>query len=379
MTRKENEIDNIRPGVLNKEQTKQLLENKIVTNLDIENIDSSSFDLHLSKFGWKMKGSIKPDRQTTCSKITRDYSEATLDLSSLKTLETGSTYVIQIKEDLNLPSGKRFFGKTTGKSSIGRLDVLTRLIVDKSHIYDTVDEEHSGNLFLEVTPITFPISVKEGIALSQLRLFRGFPEWSEIKKEEISLFGELILDENFKPKTIQEISELRVNLAPDPKTKHSAYCALRKNSNKELELDLTKEKGSYHPEGFWEPIECKNGELIKIKPEAFYILRSKERFRLPKDVAVYCQSVSETLGELRIHYAGFVHPLFGTRREEGAPVIFEVRGHNVTTYLRDGETLANINFYRMSQPADELTEESDYENQELTLSKYFKNWGQKPK
>ena len=94
---------------------------------------------------------------------------------------------------------------------------------------------------------------------------------------------------------------------------------------------------------------------------------------------MYCQGISETLGELRIHYAGFVHPCFGFRREEGTPVIFEVRGHNVKTFLRDGETLANIIFYRMSQPADELTEESDYENQELALSKYFKEWGQKPK
>jgi dCTP deaminase len=379
MTRKEDVIDNIRPGVLNKEQTKQLVENKIITNLDVGNIDSSSFDLHLSKLGWKMKGSIKPDRHTSCSKIIKDYKDTNLDLTNLTTLETGSTYIIQIKEDLNLPEGMRFFGRTTGKSSIGRLDVLTRLIVDKCHSYDTVDEEYSGSLYLEATPITFPINVKEGVALSQLRLFRGLPVWSEIKKEEIELFGKLILDKNFEPKKIQEVSELRVNLAPDPKTEHSAYCALKKNNNKELEIDLTKEKGSYYPEDFWEPIQCQNGELLEIKPEAFYILRSKERFRLPKDVAVYCQGISETLGELRIHYAGFVHPCFGFRREEGTPVIFEVRGHNVKTFLRDGETLANIIFYRMSQPADELTEESDYENQELALSKYFKEWGQKPK
>jgi dCTP deaminase len=103
-------------------------------------------------------------------------------------------------------------------------------------------------------------------------------------------------------------------------------------------------------------------------------LRSKERFNLPSDVAVSCRAISETLGELRIHYAGFVHPFFGSHEEKGTPIIFEVRGHNVTTFLRDGEVLANINFHRMSKPAEDPGP-GDYSKQELKLSKYFKDWG----
>jgi dCTP deaminase len=112
---------------------------------------------------------------------------------------------------------------------------------------------------------------------------------------------------------------------------------------------------------------------VEIKPEEFYILRSKERFKLPLDVAVHCEAISETLGELRIHYAGFVHPGFGFNRLEGTPIIFEVRGHNVKAFLRDGETLAHIKFYRMSHPCKK-PEDSAYEKQELKLSSYFKDW-----
>jgi len=378
MTYKEEEIDNIRPGVLNKEQTEILFKNDVIAKLDPKNVDSSSFDLRLSSLGYKMRGSIKPDRDTSVSQIINDYKEQFLeDLEEKTILETGVTYLIQLEEVLRLPKGKKFFGRTTGKSSIGRLDVLTRLIVDKCHTYDMVDEEYSGSLYIEVNPITFPIIVKKGIALSQLRLFRGRPEWSEINNDEIQLFEGIILDENCEPKKNgDEISELRVNLLPDPKTGLSAFCALKKNNNKDLQIDLSKPKGTYDPKNFWQPIPYKKDEALEIKPEAFYILRSKERFRLPKDVAVSCQAISETLGELRIHYAGFVHPYFGFNRTEGTPIIFEVRGHNVNIYLRDGETLANINFYRMSEPAEEPTEDSDYENQELKLSKYFKDWGQ---
>jgi len=76
---------------------------------------------------------------------------------------------------------------------------------------------------------------------------------------------------------------------------------------------------------------------------------------------------------LRIHYAGFVHPGFGFERPEGTPIIFEVRGHNVKTFLRDGEMLARIKFYRMSEPC-EKPEETPYEKKELKLSSYFKDW-----
>ncbi|MDP3025320.1 MAG: 2'-deoxycytidine 5'-triphosphate deaminase [candidate division Zixibacteria bacterium] len=378
MTLKEDEIDNIRPGVLNKKQTELLFKNDIIKNLDGK-VDSSSFDLHLSSLGYKMRGSIKPDRYTKVTQIINDYKEQILDLEEKTTLKTGVTYLIQLKEVLRLPKGKKFFGRTTGKSSIGRLDVLTRLIVDECHTYDTIDEEYGGSLFLEVTPITFPIVVKKGIALSQLRLFRGCPEWSEIKNDEIQLFGGIILDEKYEfKKNGNQITELRVNLLPDPSTDLSAFRAKKNNNNKDLEIDLTQKEKYFKPEGFWDGIKVNKGELLEIEKEKFYILRSKERFKLPKDVAVSCQAISETLGELRIHYAGFVHPFFGSKREDGkgTPIIFEVRGHNVTTYLRDGETLANINFYRMSEPAEEPTEKNDYENQELKLSKYFKDWGQ---
>jgi dCTP deaminase len=88
--------------------------------------------------------------------------------------------------------------------------------------------------------------------------------------------------------------------------------------------------------------------------------------------------MDESLGEMRIHYAGFVHPHFGLHRidnKEGAPLIFEVRGHNVDVLLTDSEILARLYIYRMSEAAPSLEKPTAYSNQELTLSKAFKtNW-----
>jgi dCTP deaminase len=153
-------------------------------------------------------------------------------------------------------------------------------------------------------------------------------------------------------------------------------------------IDLTRkykkddDTNKYGPEEYWEikePSRKEDENYLEIDTEEFYILRSKERFSLPDDIAVYCRAITEELGEIRIHYAGFVHPAFGSSKKRddeglnGAPLAFEVRGHNVKAILRDGETLARLKYYRMSQVGDP-EDSADYGDQELKLSKVFKDW-----
>jgi len=191
----------------------------------------------------------------------------------------------------------------------------------------------------------------------------------------------LILNKNNSKKDKQNLT---LNLDEDPVLKNGICAFKAKNLKDEEEsnfIDLTKdfkeEENKYDPKEYWDSESLKNGiTYLEIETERFYILRSNERFILPKNVAVYCQAVTETLGELRIHYAGFVHPLFGQGREDnsGAPLIFEVRGHNIETILRNRETLAKLEYYWMSQDAVEEIKDSPYNYQELTLSKIFKKW-----
>jgi deoxycytidine triphosphate deaminase len=80
---------------------------------------------------------------------------------------------------------------------------------------------------------------------------------------------------------------------------------------------------------------------------------------------------------MRIHYAGFAHPWFGRDRKDGqvgTPLIFEVRGHDVNVSLRDGESMARLLFYRMSEDAESADAKKDYEKQNLKLSKFFSDW-----
>jgi dCTP deaminase len=100
---------------------------------------------------------------------------------------------------------------------------------------------------------------------------------------------------------------------------------------------------------------------------------------VPKGIAVYCRAIDETIGEMRIHYAGFVHPFFGLDRGDGTrgtPLIFEVRGHDVDANLIHGEKMARMTFYRMSEDAvpDQDTNKQAYNEQTLKLSTFFGDW-----
>ena len=114
---------------------------------------------------------------------------------------------------------------------------------------------------------------------------------------------------------------------------------------------------------------------------------------MPPGIAVYARAIDEEIGEMRIHYAGFAHPFFGWNRQDkepGTPLIFEVRGHDVNVSLRDGEILARLRFFRMSQDAVEpkkqdkrpetkgATPDNPYDKQKLQLSKYFADWSTQP-
>jgi dCTP deaminase len=375
----ENEWDNWRPGVLNKEQIGILYDTGKLKRFNPEGRDHSAIDLHISDIGYNMKGSVKPLNDDNISNTILDFKNEkdTFKKDGKFYLEKGQTYIFQLMESLNLTK-TRISGQATGKSTYGRLDILTRLLTNDSVSFDTIAQDYNGPLWIEVTPITFPIIIEPGISLNQLRLLKGEPRNCRIKDEELHLWGDLIVNK-IGPKENQ--NNLTLSLKQDPILKN-CICAFKakeiddENHFIDLTKDFSKEENKYGPKKHWEQVSSKEEEYLPIETEKFYILRSQERFKLPKSVAIYCQAVTECLGELRIHYAGFVHPLFGQGRvdDSGAPLIFEVRGHNIETILRHGETLAKLEYYWMSQDAIEEKKDSIYNEQELTLSKIFRKW-----
>jgi dCTP deaminase len=383
------------PGVLNFEQMHSLIKCGLITGtVGKIDPDASAIDLHLTEEVFEMvKGSLKPfDKQY--SNILHDiyYAKSLTNKENDNTfiLKKGHCYVIKIKEKLHpaIVNSSPFYGQATAKSSIGRVDVIARLIVDGMKEYEKFSpkEVTSGEMFLEVTPITFDVKIKEGISISQLRFCNGDFDDSIITDED---FIESILNLSHHSKNPATLSVDISNYDFNSTLSAAAYCA--KSEKNKTPIELWGEK-KYDIGDFWDTVkshEKQNVKSLTIENNSFYILRSAERISLPSGVCIYCRAMDETLGEMRIHYAGFVHPLFGLNRPDnviGTPLIFEVRGHNVNVLLTQGEILARLFFYRMSCVAQTIKKDDPGENksidtisnaaygdQELKLSKFFKS------
>src|SRR5690606_28853686 len=100
-----------------------------------------------------------------------------IDLAHGAVLETGCVYVIPLMESLALPSA--ISASANPKSSTGRLDIFTRVLSDRGHEFDKIGVGYRGPLYLEVSPRTFPIVVRTGSRLSQIRFRTGNAVLSE--------------------------------------------------------------------------------------------------------------------------------------------------------------------------------------------------------
>jgi len=349
-------------------------------------------DLSLADEGYEMlHGSIKPSHEPYSWFITEKHRlakrlPAPEDNSGIYHLKQKKTYVFRLQERLEaaLRNGGAIYGQATAKSSVGRVDVLARLVVDGMDTYECFDprgmEKGSGEMYLEITPITFDVKVKVNTSLSQLRLFYGRPE-------DVRVRGKELYQTVFRGVGDHDDS-LSVNLSDAiigiKETKHCKGVAFRskKANHQRLPVCLWKSGDKPNPIDFWNVEVADRSKRLLIRPDIFYILRSKERLFVPKGISIYCRASDESMGEMRIHYAGFVHPYFGLFREDdqkGTPLIFEVRGHQVPVSLADGEKMASLVFYRMSEDAplkkaEEKDEASGYGSQELKLSAFFADW-----
>jgi dCTP deaminase len=84
-----------------------------------------------------------------------------------------------------------------------------------------------------------------------------------------------------------------------------------------------------------------------------------------------------TVGELRIHYAGFFDPGFGDRSDErrGTRAVLEVRCRDVPFLLRDGQRIGRLTYERLigtPRAAYGVAIGSSYQGQNVTLSKQFR-------
>jgi dCTP deaminase len=336
-----------------------------------EQIQPSSLDLRLGAEAHRVRASFLAHGGATITSKLDQYRLHTLDLTRPAVLEKGCVYIIPLQEELALP--EVISGKANPKSSTGRLDIFTRLITDEGRQFEIVPSGYKGRLYAEVVPRTFSVVVRQGERLSQLRLFQGEQTPSDMLLRQLEREEALVYlpDESRGEPSIQNGLRLSVDLAGD----ESPIIGYRAKRHAPL-IDLAKIQ-HYDPADFWDPIARNESRTLILDPEDFYILASREKVRIPANYAAEMVPFDPTIGEFRIHYAGFFDPGFGYGSGEinGTRAVLEVRSHEVPFILEDGQVVASLVFERLLERPRLLYGEgigSSYQRQGLKLSKHFR-------
>jgi len=142
-------------------------------------------------------------------------------------------------------------------------------------------------------------------------------------------------------------------------------------------IDLAK-VGHYDSGEYWEPIHRNAGRSLILNPGEFYILVSKEKVRVPSGFAAEMVPYDPSVGEFRIHYAGFFDPGFGYGQSgeiPGTRAVLEVRSHEVPFLLEDAQVVGRLVYERLTEQPERLYGvdlQSNYQKQGLALSKHFR-------
>ncbi|HKW99084.1 MAG TPA: 2'-deoxycytidine 5'-triphosphate deaminase [Bryobacteraceae bacterium] len=338
-----------------------------------DQIQPSSLDLRIGPVAYRVRASFLSSRNARVIDKLEEFHLYKLDLAKPAVLERGCAYVVPLMEELNLPAD--ISGKANPKSTTGRLDVFTRLITDFGSEFERVPEGYKGKLYTEIVPRTFSITVEQGARLNQLRLRRGNPPPSDIELERLHEQETLVYSEHESPLDAMISNKslwLSVDLSGDGNSEIIGYKA-RHNTP----LITLSRVNFYDPLEYWEPIVRTKSRTLVLDPNDFYILASKERVRIPHTFAAEMVPYDPSVGEFRIHYAGFFDPGFGYGADDikGTHAVLEVRSHEVPFLLEDGQVVGRLVFERLlSAPAKIYGQGigSSYQHQRLALGKQFR-------
>jgi dCTP deaminase len=330
-------------------------------------VQPASLDLRLGEVAYRVRASFLPAARMTVEDKLKQFGLHEIRLGDGAVLETGCVYVVPLQESLALPAGVS--AAANPKSSPGRLDVFTRVITNTGPAFDQIPDGYHGPLYAEICPQTFPVLVRPGSLLAQMRFRRGRAQRTDA--ELAALHREERLVSTDAPDIAGGIA-LSVDLAGDAANGILGYRAKRHTGV--VDIDRA---GACAVADYWEPIHAASGGALILDPDQFYILASKEAVHVPPDYAAEMVPFNPLVGEFRVHYAGFLDPGFGHAAAGGAGsrVVLEVRSHKVPFILEDGQIIGRVIYERLTETPEEIYGRgigSHYQAQGLKLSKHFR-------
>lgn len=340
-----------------------------------DQIQPASIDLRLGAVAYRVRASFLPGPGIAVTQRIAELKLHEFPLANGAVLETGCVYIVPLLESLKLPAD--IAASTNPKSSTGRLDVFTRVIADETRGFDRVAAGYHGPLYAEISPKTFPVLVREGTRLSQMRLHRGNAALDSEAlrglhaRERLVDRAEAVMGDGIAVSIDLSGSGAR----PSQSANGGGIVGYRAKRHTAV-IDVER-RAAYEIGEFWEPIAARADRSLILDPDEFYILASTEAVQVPPDYAAEMVPFDPLVGEFRVHYAGFFDPGFGYAGAGGigSRAVLEVRSREVPFILEHGQVVGRLVYERMLARPDQLYGAgigSNYQAQGLKLSKHFR-------
>lgn len=313
-----------------------------------QQVQPASMDLRLGDRAVRVPASFLPGPHRTVRERLDALATHEVDLSKPNVLERNCVHIVPLQERLRLEPLTS--ARANPKSSSGRLDIFVRLITDYGTAFDDIPAGYEGPLYAEVVPRSFPVIAEAGTTLNQIRFRERSGDVAAAKRT----------------------SDVTINLDPGEAGGIIGYRARRTSGV----IDLSR-NASYPRDEFWEPVRIVAGRRnLVLVPDEFYILASLEDVKVGADEAAEMIAYDTSVGEARVHYAGFLDPGFGLPEAggSGSKVVLEVRSHDVPFLLEHGQRVGTLEYEAMLEQPDQLYGRdilSSYQGQSLKLSKHF--------
>ena len=238
-------------------------------------IQPASLDLRLGDIAYRVRASFLPGPGATVAERIDELKLHEIDLTDGAVLETNCVYIVPLLESLALPP--EIVAAANPKSSTGRLDVFTRVIADGTRRFDMIGAGYHGPLYAEISPKTFPVLLREGSRLSQVRFRTGD---AILNADELDALHDLERLVDCDDADLVNGVALSVDLSGENANGFVGYRAKRHTGVVDIDR-----RGGYAVDEFWEAISARPDGSLILDPGEFYILASKEAVQVPPDYA----------------------------------------------------------------------------------------------
>jgi len=318
-----------------------------------------------------MPGSVLPLAGERVADLVAGLALERLDLHAGACLARGHAYMVRLCEGFALPAGLEAYANS--KSSTGRIDLSTRVLADGCPRYDRIPAGYRGELWLELIPRSFDIVARSGDSLNQVIFFRDRSLLDARALRERHAGDPLLFHGDGSVVAADvAIQDAHLAMTADLGTDIVGWVACR--GSRPLVLAGIR---AHNAQDFFAPICRPASGLLFLEKGRFYILATRERVRVPADLACEMVPYDPTAGEFRAHYAGFFDPGWGAESAQGrgGRAVLEVRPHEDDLVLRHGQPICAMAFERLAEPCAELygATGSNYAGQDgPQLSKHFR-------